>query len=183
LIILVVQIDLAMINYPDITGLNSYLKEYISYVPTHMDLIAALDYSHLELLNTLNGISEEKAKYKYQPDKWSIKTLTMHLSDTERVFQYRAMAISRGETQNLPSFEENDYAANCYADELGFEQIVIEYSLVADSFRVLFENMKEENSQLMGTANGMKISPAIIGFINAGHRLHHLKVLKERYGV
>jgi hypothetical protein len=172
-----------MIKYPNINGLNTYLKGYVSNVPPHMDLITALDFSHLELLNTLNGISEEKSMYRYQPDKWSIKTLTMHLTDTERVFQYRAMAISRGETQNLPSFEENDYAANSHADELSFERIVMEYSLVADSFRLLFENMREEDSQRIGTANNTKLSPSIIGFINAGHRLHHLNILKERYGV
>jgi hypothetical protein len=172
-----------MIKYPDTSTLNSYLKGYISNVPSHMDLITALDYSHLELLGTLNNISEEKSTYKYQPDKWSIKTLTMHLTDTERVFQYRAMAIARGELANLPSFEENEYAANSHADDIPFEQIVIEYSLVADSFRTLFENMNEQKSQLIGTANNMKISPAIIGFINAGHRLHHLKILVERYDV
>src|SRR5262245_35715827 len=98
-----------MISYPDTKDLNSYLKGYISHVPSHMDLITALDYSHLELLSTLNSISEEKYMYKYQPDKWSIKTLTMHLTDTERVFQYRDMSIARGEKQDLPSFEENDY--------------------------------------------------------------------------
>jgi hypothetical protein len=172
-----------MIQYPDLSTLNSYLKGYISLVPSHMDLITALDYSHLELLEVLNGISEEKSTFRYQPEKWSIKTLTMHLTDTERVFQYRAMAIARGETANLPSFEENVYATNSMADSIGFEQIVIEYSLVADSFRTLFENMNEEKAQLLGKANNMDITPAIIGFINAGHRLHHVGILKERYGV
>jgi hypothetical protein len=169
-----------MIKYPDLNTLNSYLKGYVSNVPEHMDLITALDYSHLELLGTLNTISEERSTYRYQPDKWSIKTLTVHLTDTERVFQYRAMAIARGEKQNLPSFEENDYATNSHADNLSFEQIVIEYSLVADSFRTLFENMNEEKARLVGRANNMDVTPAMIGFINAGHRLHHLKVLKER---
>ena len=172
-----------MIMYPDLSTLNSYLQGYISKVPSHMDLITALDHSHLELLSVLNDISEEKSTYRYEPGKWSIKTLTMHLTDTERVFQYRAMAIARGEQQNLPGFEEIEYAANSLADDIRFEQIVIEYSLVADSFRTLFENMNAEKSQLTGMANNMTVTPAIIGFINAGHRLHHLQVLKERYGV
>ncbi len=172
-----------MINYPDTSILSLYMRGYVSLVPSHMDLISALDYSHLELLSILNGISEEKAIYKYQPDKWSIKTLTVHLTDTERVFQYRAMAIARGEAQDLPSFDENMYAANSLADDLSFNQIVIEYSLVADSLRTLFENMNHEKAQAIGTANNTKVSPSIIGFMAAGHRLHHMKVLKERYGV
>ncbi len=170
-----------MISYPSLDTLSNYLKGYISLVPSHFDLITALDQSHLALLETLNSISEEKSKYKYQPDKWSIKTMVMHLTDTERVFQYRAMAISRGEKINLPSFDENLYADNSYADELTYEQIVIDYSIIADSFRILFENMKEERALITGTANNTEISPAIIGFVAAGHRFHHLGVLKERY--
>lgn len=170
-----------MISYPSLETFDSYLKNYITLVPANFDLITALDQSHLELLETLNTISEEKSMYKYEPGKWSIKTMVMHLSDTERVFLYRAMAISRGEKANLPSFDENIYADFSFADEVSYQQLVIEYSLLADSFRVLFENMKEERALMEGIANNRIITPATIGFLTAGHRLHHLNVLKQRY--
>jgi len=170
-----------MIPYPSIESLDTYLKNYISLIPSNFDLMMAIDQSHLALLETLNTITEEKSTYRYQPNKWSIKTMVMHLTDTERVFLYRALAISRGEEVNLPSFDENIYANNSFADEVPYQQLVIEYSLIADSFRVLFENMKPERALIEGTANNRKITPAMIGFLTAGHRFHHLNILNERY--
>jgi hypothetical protein len=172
-----------MLPYPDLNTLNSYLRSYVSLVPSNMDLISALDHSHIELLHALNNVTEEKSMFRYQPGKWSIKTLTMHLTDTERIFQYRALSIARGVKENLLAFDENIFAENAHADEVGFEQILIEFSLVADAFRTLFENMNEMAATQVGMANNMQISPATIGFITAGHRLHHLQVLKEKYGI
>ena len=43
------------------------------------------------MLSLLGSIDEEKANYRYAEGKWSIKELLGHLTDTERVFAYRAL--------------------------------------------------------------------------------------------
>src|SRR5690348_2117100 len=101
--------------------LNEFQREYISLIPPKMDLMEALDYSLDLIKNSIKSISEQDSLFKYLPEKWSIRTMIMHLSDAERIFQYRALAIARNETQELPGFEENVYADESRADLISFE--------------------------------------------------------------
>ncbi|HLJ73217.1 MAG TPA: DinB family protein, partial [Thermoanaerobaculia bacterium] len=89
---------------------------YIDLVPED-DLLSALESQTRETERILRSISEEKSKYRYAPEKWSIKTLLRHVTDTERIFGYRMVAFARGDTQSLPGFDENIYAAGADADE------------------------------------------------------------------
>ncbi len=150
-------------------------------VPSSMHLLEALEYSHQQLMDHLLDISEERSTYKYEENKWSIKKLVLHITDTDRVFQYRALSIARGSKENLPPFDENEFADNSFADELSFHAILNEYKNVANGFHLLYENMDPSTYYRIGVANHTKISAATIGFLAAGHRLHHLKILKERY--
>ncbi len=146
-----------------------------------MDLTEALKFSYKQLLDCLGKISEEKSNHKYQPEKWSIKTLVLHISDTEKVFQYRALSIARGVRENLISFDENEFADHSNADHISFKKIVDEFMASATSMHLLFENLRKESYLTEGMANNQKLTPALIGFLTAGHRLHHLHILKERY--
>ena len=170
-----------IISRPEIQQLDEYQQRYISLVPASMHLTEALDFSYHELERCLANISEEKSMYRYQPGKWSIKTMILHLADAERVFQYRALSIARGVTENLIGFDEDGFAANSYADQLSFQEIIREYHTVAMGFKYLFENLQEKTWTRVGLANHIQVSAAGIGFIAAGHRLHHAGVLKERY--
>lgn len=170
-----------MIPYPNVDELDQYQKNYVGLVSSGTNLFDALDHSYSQLFSVLNTVDEDRSKFRYQPDKWSIKTLVMHIIDTERIFQYRALFIARGEQKNLLSFDENIFAIHSMADQVSYSKLLEEFSLVAQCFRKLFENMHEPHAHLVGMANGSKLSAATIGFLAAGHRLHHLKILAERY--
>jgi hypothetical protein len=45
----------------------------------------------------------------------------------------------------------------------------------------LFKNFTEEMLERRGVANNLEVTVRAILFIIAGHELHHLNVLKERY--
>ena len=173
--------EIIKIEYPDISKLTEYQKEYICLIPSGMHLLEALEFSYRGLFKTIKNISEESSIFTYQPYKWSIKTVILHISDTEKVFQYRALSISRGVRENLISFDENEFAANSNADLLSFKKIVEDFSLTAMSLQCQFENLREDSFNKLGKANNQILSAAIIGFMTAGHRLHHLNTLKERY--
>jgi hypothetical protein len=47
----------------------------------------------------------------------------------------------------------------------------------------LFRHLTEEDLSRRGVANGNPITVRALGFIVAGHERHHLKLLRERYGL
>src|SRR5205807_604199 len=102
---------------------------YIDLVPED-DVVSALETQTRETEKMLRSISEQKATFRYAPEKWSIKTLLRHVTDTERIFSYRILALARGDTQVLPGFDENTYAASSDADERRFADLIEEYRTV-----------------------------------------------------
>jgi hypothetical protein len=44
----------------------------------------------------------DKFDYRYAEGKWNIKEIIQHVIDTERIFGYRALRISRNDQTPLP---------------------------------------------------------------------------------
>ncbi len=105
----------------------------------------------------------------------------MHITDTERVMQYRALTIARGDLEsNLPGMDENQFAAEADAGR-NMDELLHEFSIIRESSKLLFVNITEKQSEFTGRANGFPATPRAIGYIILGHPLHHLNVLRERY--
>lgn len=137
-----------------------------------------------DLMNSTTTLFEsllDKADYAYEPDKWTIKEVLSHLIDTERVFAYRALCISRGEQQNLPGFEQDDYAANSEAARRTLPDLISEYQAVRLSNLYFFRSLTPNQANRMGLANGSPTTVSALAHMIAGHELHHLHSLKERY--
>ena len=47
--------------------------------------------------------------FRYAPTKWSIKEVIGHIADTERIMAYRLLSIARGETAELPGYNDDMY--------------------------------------------------------------------------
>jgi hypothetical protein len=56
-----------------------------------------------------------------------------HVLDTERVFSYRMLCVSRGEQKSLPSFEQDDYVAGSIADSLNGNELRDEWNALRES--------------------------------------------------
>lgn len=165
---------------PSPTSNAVYFQQYINQVPED-DLQIALSNQWPVITSFLADISEEKSCYAYAPGKWTIKELLQHITDTERIFAYRALCFARKETTDLPGFEENDYAANSNANNQSWQNLVDEFLAVRKSTELLFKSFSEETLQLSGKANNNVLNVAGIGFITVGHFYHHKKVVEERY--
>ena len=83
----------------------AYFKRYVDLVPDE-DLATAFSNQLTVIKDFLATISEEKSMYAYAPGKWTLKEVLLHITDTERIFNYRALAIARKETAPLPGFDE-----------------------------------------------------------------------------
>src|SRR5579859_1062997 len=155
---------------------------YIDLVPED-DIFSALESQTRETERILRSISEEKSKYRYAPEKWSIKTVLRHVTDTERIFGYRMVAFARGDTQPLPGFDENIYAAGAGADERRFADLIEEWRTVRAATIAMLRGLSAAAWDRSGSAGGAKRSVRGIAFNTLGHERHHMRVLREKYGV
>jgi hypothetical protein len=157
-----------------------YYARYISQVPDG-DLIAMLRDQIMETVGLLRGLSPEQGDYAYAPGKWTIKEVIGHLSDAERVFQYRALTFARSPGTALPGFDENAWvpAGNFGGRTLG--DLLEEYQVVRAATVQLARHLDEETLKRRGSANGNDISVRALLYIIAGHERHHVALFRERY--
>ncbi len=126
-------------------------------------------------------LTEDQLLYRYAEGKWSIKDVFQHVIDCERIYTYRALAIARRDATSLPGFEENDYARTAHADRRDIARMIADYKSVRAATIELFKSFDEEMLARVGIANNTKRSVRSIGYSAAGHELHHLQIIKERY--
>lgn len=168
------------ITRPAQTEYPVYYHTYISQVAGN-DLIALLQKGNENIQGFISALPPHKADYRYQPGKWSVKEILIHLMDAERIFAYRALRFSRGDRTGLPGFDENEYVPNCDASSRSLENILTEYQALRASSISFFENLTHDMLIRSGIANGQEISVRALAYIIAGHEVHHLSVIKERY--
>ena len=134
-----------------------------------------------QLINFVKEIPSEKLEYRYAEGKWTIKDIILHMMDTERIFAYRALRISRGDKTPLPGFEENNYVPFAFANSRSIDSLLMEYQNVRKATISFFESLNQEQLLFLGIASNTDISVRAIGFIITGHQNHHLNVITERY--
>jgi hypothetical protein len=162
------------------TNLPGYFNRYIKLVP-ESNLTLAFENQLPIIKNFLARISEEKSTFAYAPNKWTLKELLQHMIDTERILSYRALCFARNDMNNLPGFEEDDYAANSYANQRTWQSMVDEFLAVRTATTYLYNSFSEAALSTIGTANNNTISVQELGFTLLGHFYHHQNVIKERY--
>lgn len=157
-----------------------YYGIYISLVEGN-DVLTALKKQMSETQKILAEISDEKSLYRYAEGKWSVKELVGHLIDTERIMAYRALRFARNDDTQIPGFEQNDYIENSNFDGCKLSDLAREFELVREANILMFQNFSEKTWLRSGVASGNRVSVRALAYIIAGHELHHMKILKERY--
>jgi hypothetical protein len=159
---------------------NPFYETYVSKVQGG-DVIAQLESQRLQTAQLFAASGERDGNFRYAPGKWTIKEVVGHLSDSERVFSYRAMRIARGDQTPLPGFEQDDYVKNGNFGEQSLADLVAEYGAVRAATLALLRSFDAEAGARRGTASDKPITVRALAFIIAGHELHHREILKERY--
>ncbi len=169
-----------MTKTPDRSEAAPTYFTYIDKVPAG-DIRDILGAQLDETLAFFSGISEERSRHRYAPDKWSIRQVLNHLSDTERVFLYRALWFARGFTDPLPSFDEKISAAAARADEVPLARHLEEFRAVRSSTVAFFRSLPDDAWTRSGIASGKPITVNALAYVAAGHVAHHTGILRERY--
>ncbi len=164
-------------------SINEYSNFQVAYIKAagNVNMIEELEICLHDFIRFVQNIPMDKFDFRYEDGKWTIKEIIQHIIDTERIFAYRALRISRNDQTPLPGFEENDYAANTDANNRGLQGLLSELALVRESTLALFKSFSEEQLKRTGIVSNNEISVRAIGFILIGHQKHHQKVFQERY--
>lgn len=168
------------IDRPEDSEYLAYYGRYVALVPEG-DILTTLATQNQETLVLLRGLAEEKGAFRYAPDKWSIKELVGHVTDTERIFANRALRFGRNDATPLPGFEENDYVRGGSFGQYSLADLADGFESVRRSTVFLLKHMSREASTRRGTANGAEVSVRALAYVIAGHELHHVSILRTRY--
>jgi hypothetical protein len=167
---------------PDTAEYNPYFQRYVDQVPEG-DVLRVLRESGRDVVRALRGIPEERGGHRYAEGKWSVREVVGHISDTERIFAYRALRFARGDTTPLQSFDENAYVPASGAEQRTLASLVDEFEAVRTATVLLFESLPDDAWTRHGPASGKEITVRALAYIAAGHALHHFRILREQYGV
>jgi DinB superfamily len=169
-----------MIGHPERTEAAEYYFRYIDQVPRG-DICAILAAQHQETLAELRGISEERSRHRYQPDKWSMREVLGHINDTERLFVARAFWFARGFETPLPSFDQNVAVAAAAPDERSWTSHIEEFDAVRGATLSFFRNLPSDAWTRRGIASDNPFTVRALAYLAAGHVVHHMSILRSRY--
>ena len=168
------------VSRPEAGEYASFYERYVALI-TGNDIVATLEAQRLQMVQLFAARSERDGNFRYAPEKWTVKEVLGHVSDTERIFVYRALRIARGDQTPLSGFEQDDYVRGGSFGARSLASLAEEFVHVRHATVALFRSLGQEAWLRRGIANKNEVSVRALAFIVAGHELHHRRILEERY--
>lgn len=158
-----------------------FYQGYLDAVPPRSTVSGLLRKTFKEAQQLIGSLPEELGNHAYEPGKWTIKQVLIHIIDAERVFGFRALWGIRGDRAPLPGFNQDFWMEEARVEERRIKDLLKEWKIVRDHTLSLAAQCTEEQSRFLITASNWKVSVRALFFIIIGHHLHHMHVLRERY--
>jgi len=166
---------------PEAGEFADYAAADIAYVRGD-DAVEALRAQSREVLALLGSVDEKSiAGRAYALGKWTFKQVIGHMIDDERIFAYRALCVARGEPRPLPGFDEKAYVAATAFERRKLASLAAEYRAVRESSIALFDSLTMAEWLHKGEVNEYAASVRGLAFHIAGHELHHLRLIRDKY--
>ena len=167
---------------PEPSEYHSFYSTYVDCVPDG-DIIDVLVSGGERAVRLFTSISRDKGSYAYAEGKWAVAEVMGHVVDTERLFGYRVLSMARGDSTPLPGMEQDDWVAGTDFVARGVPSIAKEFQALRAANIALFSSLTEEELSRTGVASGLNFTVRSLLYITAGHLIHHLRVLKEKYQI
>ncbi len=165
----------AICDYPE------HYRGYVGLVPEG-DIIAIINAQIEETVAYIKK-NEDRRDFRYAEGKWSLIEVIGHMIDTERIQAYRLMRIARGDKTPLAGYDDEGYVENARFSTRTIEDLLEELVAVRKSTVSLLRGLSKDTWENRGFANNGEFTVLALAYIIAGHELHHLKLIKERYMV
>jgi uncharacterized damage-inducible protein DinB len=168
-------------GHPKTDEYAAFYAGYVAKAQGVTDPVMALESQLRETVAFLKPFSPAQQNHRYAEGKWSVKEVINHLTDSERIFSYRALCVGRNDKTPLPPFDENPYVAAAEAGSIEWGSLLSEFEAVRQSTMQLLRNLPDEAWTRVGVASGFPISVRALTWIIYGHVAHHLGIVRERY--
>lgn len=168
---------------PAVSEYAPYYNTYIRLVPAEGDLNLLLQEQLKSTCALLSGLSDEQGNYRYAEGKWSVKEVLGHITDNERIMGYRLLRIARGDKTPLPGYDQDTMMEGAPFQACSLAFLLEDYQAVRLATLTLLKSMTEEAWVRQGTASDCVFTARALACVIVGHELHHLQVLRERYGI
>lgn len=133
-----------------------------------------LEQQPAELRQRVGRLDDDAAALPRAPGKWSTLDLLTHINDTERVFAFRLLWVSRGDPTGLPGFEQDIWAGNVGGLRRTVASLLDEFDAIRRSSLCLVQALPDEYADRRGLINGTSISVRTLAWLIPGHVQHHL---------
>jgi uncharacterized damage-inducible protein DinB len=170
-----------LISKPEEGEYAPYTIRYIGLLPDDGLVLTHLAENFSNVRQLISALPAEKLVWRYQPDKWTIKEILVHIIDDERIYAYRALRFARDDATPLPGFDQDFFTQNAGANDRPLDGIFNEYEAVRRSTIELFNGFDDSVLLRAGKADGRIMSVRAAAYHIAGHELHHLNIIKARY--
>jgi DinB superfamily len=169
------------IEKPDEGEYAPYAIMYIGLLPDDGLVLKHLRDNFRNTRDLILSLSGDRLAYRYADGKWNIKEILLHIVDDERIYAYRALRFARNDKTELPGFDQDDYTKQSGANDRSIKSIIKEFGTVRSSTISLFAGIGDHAMKRAGVANGNVMSVRAAAYHIAGHELHHMRIIKERY--
>lgn len=167
-------------NKSDLKIYPDYFQKYIHWVEQE-DLLIAMEDSLHKVSVFFRSLPQEKWEHRYEPEKWSIKEVVAHLTDSERIMGYRALTFARNDKTTLPGYDQDNYVINANVSKRSMVDLIPDYCSARKSNLELFKSFDSDMLARTGVANRLEVSVLLIGFVMVGHGYHHMDIVRKRY--
>lgn len=166
------------ISKPQPGEFGAYYNGYINKVDGNP--ISALN-DQIEQYTDFIKQNSDRMDYRYADGKWSIRESLVHLIDTEQIFAYRALRISRGDKTPLAGFNQDDYIRDNDFSHITPWDILEELTYQRRATLSMINKFTDAQIGYIGIASETETSVRALIYIMAGHAQHHLDLFNERY--
>ncbi|KAA0549522.1 DinB family protein [Bacillus sp. BGMRC 2118] len=161
---------------------DKYYERYITLVPSG-DLVQIYSEQLSTFHSLLSGLTEDKAEFRFEEGKWSIKEIVGHLCDAERMLSYVTFQMIRKDDNLISSINFNDYVIRGNYHNRSILNLLEEFKSVRKSTISLINTIRNEDLQLGSTFRQHPLTVLAAVCIIVGHVEHHMRILRKCYRI
>lgn len=99
---------------------------------------------HSQLVQAIEGLTENQLRWKPAPGKWSVTEVLSHLTDHHLIVSFRIREIISGSPAQLPGFRQDPWVEHSFANEADASGILAFYRSLLEYNSLLFRRLPAE---------------------------------------